>query len=208
MLVGVLAIALVSSQIGDESRVQFDSWALPTALLVVVAIWYLVSRRSNAGVIEPALASRHPVTKEDPAPKPPGEPSVRPVLILVSISGALLILSWACLIYLGSAGGEGSQGTALLLIRVVTPALTTGAALLLSRLASAVPSHRAWTLRLGAVTQAVLAFIGLIILPFVALTIWNDYVDFQAYSLKPGFLLLILPSAAVVLCLTRFELRR
>lgn len=203
MLVGLLVVALVSGQIGDESqRVLFDTWAVPTGLIIVVAVWYFVSRRSDARVGEPA-EGRHAVTREDPAAKPARALSVRPVLVLVSVAGALLVLSWACLIYLGSAGGEGRQGTALLLIRVVTTVVTTGTALLLSSLASAVPSQKAWAFRLGALSQVVLAFVGLIILPFVALTSWNDYVDFQAYSLKPGFLLLLLPIGAVVFCLTR-----
>jgi hypothetical protein len=66
-----------------------------------------------------------------------------------------------------------------------------------------IPSPRAWVLQLGAVAQLVLAFIGLFILPFVALRIWNRYIDFAAHSLKPDFLLLLLPVVAVIFCLTR-----
>jgi hypothetical protein len=103
----------------------------------------------------------------------------------------------------GSVGDQEGQFTALLWIRIVTTVVTTVMALVLSKVAPAIRAEKVWVLQLAAVSQVGLAFVGLIIVPFVALTIWNDYVDFQAYSLKPGFLLLLLPTAAVVFCLTR-----
>jgi uncharacterized membrane protein YqjE len=121
----------------------------------------------------------------------------------VSVAGVVLILSWICLIYLGSEGGEGGQTTARICIRMVTTVVTTVTALLLARFAPAVEPRKAWVFQLSAVLQVVFAFVGLIIVPFIALTIWNDYVDFQAYSLKPDLLLLLVPSAAVIFCLTR-----
>lgn len=114
-----------------------------------------------------------------------------------------MLLSWVCLIYLGSVGGEGSQTTAQMGIRIVTAVGTTLTALLLSRLAAARWSPKPGVLQLGAMLQVVLAFVGLLILPVVALIVWNGHIDFQVYSHTLGFLLLLLPSAAVVFCLTR-----
>jgi hypothetical protein len=203
MLVGVLVMALISGQLSDESqRVRFDTWAIPTALVAVVVVWYFVSRR-RVGSARQTDAARPVVALENPAPTPPPALSIRPVFAIVSIAGGLLILSWVCLLHFGAVGDEGRQAIALLLIRVVTTVITTCTALLLSRFASSVPPKKSWVLQLGAVSQIVFAFCGLIILPFVALTMWNDYVDFKAHSLRPGFLLLLLPAAAVVFCMTR-----
>lgn len=115
----------------------------------------------------------------------------------------MLLMSWVCLIYLGSLGGEAGQSTALMCIHIVTAVITSAAALLLSRFAPTVGIRKAWVIQLAAVAQLVLAFIGLFILPFAALGIWNHYIDFAAYSLKPAFLFLLLPTAAVIFCLTR-----
>jgi hypothetical protein len=90
-----------------------------------------------------------------------------------------------------------------MVMRIVTSAITTGTALLLSRSALAMQSSKPLAFQLCALLQVALAFVGLMILPFVALTVWNDYVDFQAYSPKPGLFLLLLPTAAVIFCLTR-----
>jgi uncharacterized membrane protein YqjE len=203
MLVAVALVALISGQMQDEAqRVTFSLWAMPAAVLAVfLAGRFLVARsRLRARESEP---SRRTV-----APNEPGAVSDRPVslrllLILVSGAGALLILSWLCLIYLGAEGGDGAQTTARIGIRMVTIVVTTVTALLLSRLAPALQPQKAWVLQLSAVLQIVFAFFGLLVLPVIALTIWNDYVDFQAYSLKLDLLLMLVPSAAVVFCLTR-----
>jgi hypothetical protein len=126
----------------------------------------------------------------------------RPVLLSLSVGGGLLIVSWISLIHLGSLDGEAGQSTALMCVRIVTIVVTTAIALLLSRFASKMQPEKRWVLQLGAVAQLVFAFVGLMILPFVALSIWNHFIDFAAYPLKPAFGFMLLPTAAVIFCLT------
>lgn len=134
----------------------------------------------------------------------PANPSdVRHVLLLVAIGSAFVVLSWVCLIYLGSLAGQESQTTALMGIRIATAAGTTATAVLLSRPASAQWLRKAWVIQLSAVLQLVLAFVGLLIMPIVALIVWNGHIDFETYSQKLGFALLLVPMAAVIFCLTR-----
>jgi hypothetical protein len=58
-------------------------------------------------------------------------------------------------------------------------------------------------LQLAALLQLALAFVGLMVVPFVALGIWNGYIDFPAYPHRLGLLFLLLPTAAVTFCLAR-----
>ena len=88
-------------------------------------------------------------------------------------------------------------------IRIVSAAGTAITALLLSRSVAARSSPKPWIFKLGALLQIVFAFVGLTILPVVALVLWNGYIDFEGYSQKVNLLLLLLPAAAVVYCLTR-----
>jgi hypothetical protein len=202
MLAVVLVVALVSGQMKDEAqRVRFTMWAIPAALIVVVLVRYFAFGRDARPARDLAAPSR--TVAEDEPVRSVRPISVRRVLLSTSIAGGLLILGWICLVYLGSVGDQEGQFTALLWIRIVTTVVTTVVALVLSKFAPAIRARKVWVLQLAAVSQVGLAFVGLIVVPFVALTIWNDYVDFQAYSLKPGFLLLLLPTAAVVFCLTR-----
>jgi hypothetical protein len=203
MLVMVLVVALVSGQMQDEAqRVRFTMWAIPVALIVAVLVRYFASGR-DARPARDLTAPSRTVAKDEPAMRSVRPISVRRVLWSTSIAGGLLILGWICLVYRGSVGDQEGQFTALLWIRIVTTVVTTVVALVLSKFAPEIRAQKVWVLQLAAVSQVGLAFVGLIVVPFVALTIWNDYVDFQAYSLKPGFLLLLLPTAAVVFCLTR-----
>lgn len=203
MLVAVALVALISGQMHDESqRVMFSLWAMPGAVLAVFLAGRFVVARSQQRARESEPSGRT-VAHNEPAVVSDRPVSLRPLLMLVSGAGALLILSWLCLIYLGAEGGDGVQTTARICIRMVTTVVTTVTALLLSRFAPALQPQKAWVLQLSAVLQIVFAFVGLLILPVIALTIWNDYVDFQAYSLKLDLLLLLVPSAAVIYCLTR-----
>jgi hypothetical protein len=203
MLVMVLVVALVSGQVQDEAqRIRFTMWAIPAALIVVVLVRYFASGRDARPARDLTTPGRT-VAEDEPAMRSVRPISVRRVLLSAAIADGLLMLAWIGLAYLGSAGEQEGQLTALLWIRIVTTVVTTVVPLVLSKFAPAIRAQKAWVLQLAAVSQVVLAFVGLIVLPFVALTIWNDYVDFQAYSLKPGFLLLLLPTAAVVFCLIR-----
>jgi hypothetical protein len=129
--------------------------------------------------------------------------TIRSVLLLVAVAGACVIFAWICLIHLGSVGAEDSQTSALLALRIVTATITTFTALLLSRSSLAAASQKRWVLQLAALLQLALAFVGLTLVPLLALGIWNGYIDFPAHPLMPGFLWFLLPMAAVVFCLAR-----
>lgn len=204
----LLVVALVGGQIHDESqRVEFGTW-VPLAMLVAVfVVRYFFFRRSNFYGRSNQVAGEPERQRSeggvDVANIPARPLNMRLVLLLVAIAGAVVILSWLCLIYLGSVGGEDSQVTALMGIRIVTSVVPAITALLLSRSASAAWEKKRWVFQLAALSQVALAFVGLMVMPFVALKSWNGYIDFPAYPLKPGFLWLLLPTAAVIFCLTR-----
>ena len=139
---------------------------------------------------------------QEPSGLPDNLLSFRSLLLLLVVCGALLLLSWFCLVYLGSLSAA-SQGTALIGIRIVSVTVTTVTALLLSRSAAARSSPKPWRLTLGALLQVLLAFVGLTILPVAALILWNGEIDFEQYSQKSNLLLLLVPAAAVSYCLTR-----
>jgi hypothetical protein len=201
MLALLLVTALISGRIEDESqRLEFTTWVLTAMMVAVIAARYFF-RRSNRIAAEPYEARRATVPAQEPANIRAHPLNIRPVLSVIVIAGAFLIGSWLCLIYLGTVGGEGSQSTALMCLLVVSPVVTTIAAVLLSKLAR--QSRQGWVFQLAALLQVVLAFIGQLIMPLVALFIWNDYVDLRAYPLELGFVLMLLPMAAVIFCLTR-----
>jgi hypothetical protein len=198
----LLVVALVGGHIDDESRrVEFSTW-IPLAILAVVFLaWRFAGRSKRAAAApEPQLSVASP---DEPASVPDGPINIQPVLLLVVTAGALVILAWVCLIHLATVGAEGSQTTALVGIRIATAGFTTATAILLSRSPAAWRSPKPVLLQLGALLQIVLAFVGLIIMPIVALIVWNGRIDFQTYSHRLGLLLMLLPTAAVIFCLTR-----
>lgn len=200
----VLALLLLATLFGDviddeSRRVAIGTW-LPLAILIGgVAAWQLAARSSGAHDVK-----QRAVPAEKKLPNLLTRPlDMRPMFFLVAIAGTLMLLSWAFLLYLGSVGGTASQEIALMSIRIVSAAGTTSTALLLSRSVAARSSPKPWVLQLGALLQLVLAFVGLTILPVVALVLWNGHIDFESYSQKVNLLLLLLPAAAVVYCMTR-----
>lgn len=203
MLALMLAVALVGGRIQDESqRLEFSTWILIAMIVAVIVARYFFFGRSNRVAAE-SEARREAVPVNEPANVPAHPPSTRRVLLLVGIGGASLIVAWLCLIYLGSVGGGDSQRTALTCLLIVSSAVTTIVAVLLSKLEIARQSRQGWVFQLAALLQVVLAFIGQLIVPLVALVIWNDYVDFRTYPLELGFFLMLPPMAAVIFCLTR-----
>ncbi len=204
MLALLLVVALMSGRIQRESqRLEFTTWVPIAIVVAVIAARYFFSGRSKRVAAEPDETRRETVAAEEPTNIPARPLSIRPVLLVVAIAVAFLIGSWLCLIYLGSLGGQDSQSTAQMCLLIVTSAVTTIAAVLLSKLEIARQSRKDWVFQLAALLQIVLAFVGLLVLPLVALIIWNDYVDFRAYSLELGFFLILPPTAAVIFCMTR-----
>jgi hypothetical protein len=204
MLALLLVVALMSGRIQDESRrLEFTTWVPIAIVVAVIAARYFFSGRSNRVPAEPTETRRETVPAEEPANNPAHPLSIRPVLRVVAIAGAFLIGSWLCLLYLGSVGGPDLQSTAQMCLHIVTSAVTTIAAVLLSKLEIARRSRTGRVFQLAALLQIVLAFVGLLVLPLVGLVVWNDYVDFRAYSPGLGFFLMLPPMAAVIFCMTR-----
>jgi hypothetical protein len=203
LLALLLVVALAGGWIQDGSqRMEFNTWVPAAVLIAAVLVRYYYLRRPNRRARErEAPDSAAPLQAAD---VPAAPVNVRRLLLLAVFAAAFVIFSWFCLIQLGKVGaGADSQTTALMGIRIVTSVITALTAVLLSRTASAAWANKRWVFYLVALSQVLLAFIGLMIVPLIALGIWNGHIDFQNYSHRPGFLFLLLPVAAVTFCLVR-----
>ena len=145
MLALLLVVALMSGRIQRESqRLEFTTWVPIAIVVAVIAARYFFSGRSKRVAAEPDETRRETVAAEEPTNIPARPLSIRPVLLVVAIAVAFLIGSWLCLIYLGSLGGQDSQSTAQMCLLIVTSAVTTIAAVPLSKLEIARQSRKDW----------------------------------------------------------------
>jgi hypothetical protein len=128
---------------------------------------------------------------------------VNRVIVLTGGAAVVVVVAWLCLIYLSPTDTAEIRAVAYRAICIVSAIVTAGAALLLARCAPLLRSSRAWVLQLAALAQIVVAFVGITIVPFIALGVWSGYVDFSMLARQRGLLWLALPIGAVVFCLTR-----
>jgi hypothetical protein len=114
---------------------------------------------------------------------------------ITAIGVLLLVAAWLAVFQLG----RGFQPTSLLVLRALTAVMTSGTLLWLAK--SAFLLEKGWVLHLAAVLQFVLAGVGVMFLPALALSVWNNSVDFPAYEF--GVVWLLPTIAALVFCVTR-----
>ncbi|HEX4971220.1 MAG TPA: hypothetical protein VFV69_09190 [Steroidobacteraceae bacterium] len=113
------------------------------------------------------------------------------------VGTAVLVAAWVATILLG----REAQPAALLAIRILTTLIASGTLLWLVKSAPALEAKKSWVLHLAAVVQFLLAGIGVMFMPALALSLWDQYIDFRFYDL--GFVWLLPTMAALVFCVTR-----
>jgi hypothetical protein len=120
---------------------------------------------------------------------------VKRIAGITAIGTVLLVAAWLAVLYLG----RDFHPASLLVLRGLTALITSSTLLWLGKSASRL--QKGWLLHVAAVVQFVLAGVGVMFLPVLAMSVWNIYVDFPVY--KFGIAWLLPTTAALVYCVTR-----
>ncbi|HEY7640705.1 MAG TPA: hypothetical protein VH814_13355 [Steroidobacteraceae bacterium] len=116
---------------------------------------------------------------------------------ITAIGIAALLAAWVAVVFLG----RETQPAALVGMRLLTTVIASATLLWLARAAPAVPPGKSWVLHLAAVVQFLLAGVGVMFLPALALLIWGRYPSFPSYDF--GVVWLLPTIAAFLFCVTR-----
>lgn len=195
LLFGFVFLGMIGDLFDEERRQLFDLWLIALAMIAAAlgaGVFYF--RRSG----QPRAADSAPAPERVETVQPR---STKPPIALVTLSALLILsVSWIVLVY---TGAPDRHDEAFANLQMITAVITAAAASLLSVWGPTAHRSSVLKLRLAAIGLVVPAFVGIFVVPLLALRYWFGFMDFEKYVPKIAGAWFYLTLAGVLLCLLR-----